>query len=275
MEHIETPHGQLPKMGLGTFSIPLDQLPETIGNAIALDCNMIDTALLYNNEAQIGDILQRQGHHRNAYLLETKIDGKTIWGTKQMLHLNRISIRRAYRNACRKLKSNHIDIFLIHSPFRHYERFVKKLNRMKKMGQIQLWGICNISLERLQKLYAQTGIYPDVVQIEVHPYFTNTELVNFCQKNGIIVEARSPLTHGKALKEWAKEPVLQNIAQRYEMTIPQVILRWNTQRNIIVLPRTTSMDHMRENVGSFNFTLSQEDIAAISSLNKNQSYGVK
>lgn len=116
-------------------------------------------------------------------------------------------------------------------------------------------------------------LLPDVVQVEIHPYFSNKSLIEFCHLHNIVIEARSPFAHGDAMNDWLNEPILQNIAIAHQSTIYQVILRWITQQNVIGLPRTSNIEHLKENMNSFDIILSEDEIRAIDSLNKNRSYG--
>ena len=273
MEYISTPFGPFPKMGLGTFSIPQSQLPGILSQAVQMGCTLFDTALLYRNEDLIGQSLQ--SFQRQSLCLQTKVNSQVLRGCRKYLRLDRISVSKAYRNACSRLRTPYLNAFLFHQPFRGYERQLQKAFALKAQGIFQLIGICNITLPQLQSLHAATGLHPDIIQVEIHPYHSNQPLVRYCQQHGIIVQARSPFAHGDAFEAWSQEPVLQELAATHQATIPQLILRWSAQQDIVVLPRTSNIHHLAENLQSFNLHLSPTEIDAINSLNQDRSFGVK
>ena len=161
---------------------------------------------------------------------------------------------------------------MLHSPFVGYENVIRKYQKIKSSGAIGLIGVCNLNLSRLQDL-ERMNLLPDLVQVEIHPYHSNNAVVEFCHSHSIVVEARSPFAHGDDFDEWKNEPVLQDLAKRYQATIPQVILRWITQRGIIALPRTQSTKHLEENIESFKLAFTEEEMDSISGLNRDMSYG--
>ncbi len=111
-------------------------------------------------------------------------------------------------------------------------------------------------------------------QIEIHPYHSSKELISFCQDNGIIVEARSPFAHGDALKDWGSDRILQNLSTEYQKTVPQIILRWITQQKVVVLPRSTTQKHIKDNINIFDFKMTESQLLMIDKLNRNQSFGI-
>ncbi len=272
MEYIQTQIGLLPKIGLGTFSVPDWALRELIPVALTLGCGIIDTAYKYHNEEVIGEILSERVGDRKDYYIETKANAELFLGNLRYLRLNKKSPETILRKSCIRLKSDYIDIFMLHSPFVGYENVIRKYQKIKSSGAIGLIGVCNLNLSRLQDL-ERMNLLPDLVQVEIHPYHSNNAVVEFCHSHSIVVEARSPFAHGDDFDEWKNEPVLQDLAKRYQATIPQVILRWITQRGIIALPRTQSTKHLEENIESFKLAFTEEEMDSISGLNRDMSYG--
>ena len=262
-----------PCIGIGTFSVSESELPELLQTGIEIGYKLIDTAFKYKNETLIGNILKDLKVNRNQVLIETKAGSELLRGRKRYLYLDKISIKKAIKRACERLKTDYIDIFLIHAPFKGYEKSFQELLKFRESKIIKLIGICNINYEQLQLLYEKTGAYPDVVQVEVHPYFANLKLCEFCLAHEIIVEARSPFAHGDALEEWANESRLQFLAVKYKKTILQIILKWIQQRGIVPIPRTNSISHLRENIDLYDFSLTDDEIKSINEMNRNLSYG--
>lgn len=264
---------EFPSIGIGTFSVSENKLSELIDIGTANGYRLIDTAFKYNNESLIGNILHKLKLDRSQMILETKAGSELLRGRKRYLYLDKISIEKAINLACKRLRTDHIDIFLIHAPFKGYETCFKKLLKFRKSQKVKLVGVCNVNYEQLQTLYEKVGVLPDVVQVEVHPYFANFKLCEFCLTHGIIVEARSPLAHGDALGKWADEPILQRLSNRYQKSIPQIILKWIQQRGIIPIPRTNSVSHLIEDIELSDFSLNDDEIRSINGLNKDLSYG--
>ncbi|MCQ2294802.1 MAG: aldo/keto reductase [Bacteroidales bacterium] len=268
-------HTTLPKIGLGTYAIADDCLPGLVAEALKMGYSLFDTALAYPNESVLGAVLLSTGGDRRSYLVESKAPYKLLCGHRQLGYLDARHVRCAYRKTLKDVGLSQLDIYLLHTPFPGYHRHMRQLKRMKDRGEVALMGVCNISLEQLEHLYAHLHFLPDIVQVEVHPYFTNKQLIAYCQHHGVMVEARSPLAHGDAMQQWLQEPALLQLAQKYQKSIPQVILRWLTQQDIIPLPRTSNVHHLQENINIFDFSMTAAELASIDALNKNQSFGVK
>lgn len=273
MESLSNKYRRFPKIGLGTFSIPREILGEIIPLAIDLGYTLFDTAYKYKNEDTIGETLTNSKCSREDVLLQTKLNPELLIGNLRYFRLNGISPHTACRKACNRLRTNYLDVLMLHSPFPGYEKRLEALMSLKKEGSVRLVGICNIGLNQLIHL-ERMNLLPDVVQVEVHPYFSNKPIVDFCHAHDIILEVRSPFAHGDAMSDWLKEGVLQDIAKRNNATIPQVILSWIITQGIIALPRTSNKDHLRENIDSQNLKLTEEEMESINSLNQDKSYGV-
>ncbi|MCQ2294040.1 MAG: aldo/keto reductase [Bacteroidales bacterium] len=262
-----------PPIGIGTYSLKNEELQHILESSVNLGYQLIDTAYKYRNEFAIGQVLRDIQIERSRVWLETKAGPELILGRKRFLRLDKKSVGKVLNEACHRLCTDYIDVFLLHCVFAGYKDSFCELLEYKKMGQVRFVGVCNISLEQLENLYEDVGIYPDVVQVEIHPYYTNLRLRKYCQEHGIMVEARSPFAHGDAWESWLREPVLVKLKEKYQVSIPQLILRWLSQNNIIALPRTVNYGHLKENLRSLEFNISEEDMSLIESLNRNQSYG--
>lgn len=273
MEFLNASLGQLPLIGLGTFSISHTILEDLIPVALDLGYTLFDTAYKYQNESVLGRILQESGRDRSDYFLETKVCAEQLLGNLRFLRLNARTLNYCFQSAIQKLRTDYINIGMLHSTFHDYEKFFVQLLDLKQAGRINSVGICNITLEQLKAMYDIVGHYPDVVQCEVHPYFSNRELISFCQEQGIVVEARSPLAHGDALEEWGNEAIFNDLCNKYKKSVSQIVLRWITQQGVIALPRTSNLKHLKDNINIFDILLTEEEMQSLDNLNRNQSYG--
>lgn len=275
MEYITILNTTLPKIGLGTFAIPESTLPGLISEALGSGYSLFDTALAYPNEHALGSALMLSGADRRSFQIQTKAPYNLLRGHRVFNYFDGRSANNVYRKTLKDLGLENADIYLLHCPFKGFFKHMCQIKRMREECVMSLMGICNISLEQLEWMHSEINILPDVVQVEVHPYCTQKELVSYCHLHGIVVEARSPFAHGDAMDEWNEEIILQQLSEKYCKSVPQVILRWLTQQDIIALPRTSNSQHLKDNINIFDFSLSAEEISQIDSLNRNQSFGVK
>lgn len=275
MDYLNVQNVRLPLVGLGTFLVRPETMSSAIKAAVDNGCCLIDTAQRYGNENDIRVALGGNGIVRDNVILETKVSGDLLLGNLRYLRLNRRSIKSTYRESCQNLGTNYLDIYLIHAPYNGFEKHYCNLIKLQEETDIKLIGICNVTIDHLKQLKTETGAFPQLIQIEMHPYFTNKDLLLFCKDNDIAVESRSPFVHGDAFDEWNKEPVLLSLSNKYNKTIPQIILRWVTQQDVIALPRSNNAEHILENSNIFDFTLERSEIEKIDELNKNKSFGCK
>ncbi len=275
MECIDCNGIELPLLGLGIYSMHNGILKGVVEQCINNGYRLFDTAQLYENEEELWDSLKRQKAKGKKIFYQTKIPGKLLQGSKRWLYLNKKSVKQQCVNKYSYMEGSLPDIYLLHSTFLGFERQYAKMLDFQQKYCVPLIGICNVNVDEIKSLYSVTGKYPQVVQVEIHPYHSNQILVDFCKEKGILVEARSPFAHGDALADWQCEAILTDLARTYNKTVPQIILRWITQQKIIAIIRSTNPQHIQENIGIFGFHLSNQEMEMISTLNKDESYGVK
>ena len=275
MEYVDCNGLQLPLIGLGTYSIHNGTLNETVGQCVKNRYRLFDTAQLYENEEELWNCLKQQKAIGEKIIYQTKIPGKLLQGSKRWLYLNKKSVKRQCVNKYSYMNGSLPDVYLFHSPFQGFERQYSKMLDFQQKYSVSLIGICNVSVDEIKSLYNITGKYPQIVQVEIHPYHSNRVLVDYCRDKGIIVEARSPLAHGDAMADWQGEDILTGLSRTYNKTVPQIILRWITQQQIIAVTRTAKPQHIEENISIFDFHLSHQEMEMIDNLNKNKSFGVK
>lgn len=275
MEYLNCNGLQLSQLGLGTYSMHNGTLKEAVEKCVKSGYRLFDTAQLYENEESLWTILKQQKADGEKIIYQTKVPGKLLQGSKRWLYLNKKSVKQQCVNRYSYMNGSLPDIYLFHSPFQGFERQYIKLLDFQQKYCIPLVGICNVNIDDISSLYCVTGKYPQVVQVEIHPYHSNRVLVDFCRGKGIIVEARSPFAHGDALADWQSESILSDMARTYKKTVPQIILRWITQQQVIAITRTTNPQHIEENMSIFDFHLSHQEMEKIHNLNRNKSFGVE
>jgi diketogulonate reductase-like aldo/keto reductase len=246
----------IPIIGIGTVKV--NNLNEIIPAAINNGYSLIDTAINYKNEEEIGKALQGK---REKVFIVSKIQISTN-GYNETL--------KAVEGSLKRLKTTYIDLMLIHQPFGDVYGEWRALEKLYNEGVLKSIGVSNFDVPKLMDLLIHSSIQPMVNQIELHPYFQQKELVEFCKQEDIIIQAWSPLGQGKI--NFNKDKILCDIAQKYNKSVYEIILRWDIQNNIIPLPRTTSIEHLKSNIDISNFELSEEDIDNIKKLDQNHTF---
>lgn len=244
-------------LGYGVFEIPDDSCAGCVLSAIGCGYRHIDTAQIYGNEAGVGDAVSACGVDRKELFITSKVWVKN-YGYDETLKSIELSLK--------KLKTDYIDLMLLHRPFFDYKSAWKALEKAREEGMVRSIGISNFNKKQTQEILDIATVAPSVNQIETHPYFVCKELKAFLAQNGIAVEAWYPLGHGN--KKLLREKAVAALAEKYSKTAPQIILRWHIQSGNIVFPKTLNLEHMRENLDIFGFTLSAEDVEVLDALDK-------
>lgn len=246
----------IPQLGVGTYKVPAEVTADLVEGAIAAGYRHIDTAALYGNEAEVGEGLRASGVARDEVFVTTK-----VWNDDQGFD----QTLRAFDASAEKLGLERVDLYLIHWPIPSADRYVdtwRALLRLQQEGRATSIGVSNFSVPHLERLRDETGVLPAVNQVELHPRFPQNELVAWQAAHGIVTEAWAPLARGGLLDE----PVLARIAEKYGKTPAQVVIRWHLDRDLVVFPKSVSLDRIRENGDVFDFTLDADDHAQIATL---------
>ena len=274
MEYVTLRNGvRVPMIGYGTYPLKGENLRKTLQKAYKSGYTLFDSAFLYQNEKDIGGCIANGVLDREKVVLTSKIQGIQYQGRRRYLYLDRVSVAKAYRMACRKFETDQLDIYLLHSPFKGYTKAYKELMYLYKQNKVKVIGVSNFNELELDYLYHECGEYPMINQIELHPYNTMKSLVAYCKKHGIQVEAYSPFGRGNIVEEILNNSFLQEIATSHGKTVGQVVLRWIVQQGIITIPRSTNEERMKQNLDVFDFTLTGSEMAYIDSLNQNKGFG--
>ncbi|HWL96948.1 MAG TPA: aldo/keto reductase [Nocardioidaceae bacterium] len=253
----------IPQLGFGVFQIDPDDTKDATLAALEVGYRHIDTAEMYGNEAQVGEAVRASGIDRDDIFVTSKLNNS--------FHAYGEALG-AFDQTLKDLAFDYLDLFLVHWPLPGVGDFVetwKAMEEIYRSGRVRAVGVSNFQKHHLQRLFDETEIVPAVNQIEVHPYLVQDELRAFGTEHGIPTEAWSPLGRGAVLEEHT----LEQIAKRHERTPAQVTLRWHLQRGDIVFPKSINRHRMEENFDVFGFDLSQDEIAEISALNRDERIG--
>ncbi|MEK4345273.1 MULTISPECIES: aldo/keto reductase [Paenibacillus] len=256
----------MPWLGLGVFQVEEgSELIQAVKSAIAHGYRSIDTAAIYQNETGVGQAIKEALQDNNLSREELFVTSK-VW-TADMGYEETIA---AYEASLAKLGLEYLDLYLIHWPVKgKYKETWRALETLYKEGRVKAIGVSNFQIHHLEDVMKDAEIKPMVNQVELHPYLSQQALLSFCQEQGIQLEAWSPLMQGQLLDQ----PVLKQIAAKYSKSVAQVIIRWDLQRGIITIPKSTKEHRIIENVDVFDFLLTEEDMNLINALNQDQRVG--
>jgi 2,5-diketo-D-gluconate reductase A len=254
---------EIPQLGLGVWQVPQEQTAEVVLTALNAGYRHIDTAAGYGNEAGVGDALRASGLAHEDVFVTTKLANEAHGREKAL---------RAFDESMAKLQLEYLDLYLIHWPglADDYVETWQVFEELQREGRIRSIGVSNFQKTHLRKLFDETGIVPSVNQVEQHPYLVQDDLRAFNAEHGIVTEAWSPLAKGGDL---LKEDVVTSVAQELGKDPAQVVLRWHVQLGNIVIPKSVTPSRIESNIDVFDFTLSDEQVAAISGLNRDERTG--
>ena len=261
MEYITLRNGiKMPILGYGVFQVSKEECERCVLDALKVGYRLIDTAQRYENEEEVGNAIAKCGIPREEIFITTKV-WIEFYGYQEA--------KKSVLESLKKLKVDYIDLVLLHQPFNDYYGAYRALEDLYKEGKIRAIGVSNFYPDRFVDLALNVEIPPFVNQIEIHPLFQRYEEQKWIEKYSCVAEAWSPFGHGR--KDMFNNPVIKTIGDKYDKTVAQVILRWLIQRNIVVIPKSTHIERMKQNFDVFDFTLSKEDMEMISSLDENTS----
>jgi 2,5-diketo-D-gluconate reductase A len=247
---------EIPILGFGVFQITdLTECERSVVDAIQTGYSHIDTAASYQNEEAVGRGIKQSGVAREKLFITTKlwIQSNGYEGTL-----------RAFENSLKRLQLDYIDLYLIHQPFGDVYGEWRAIEELYQQGKVRAIGVSNFPPDRIMDLMIHNKITPAVNQIEVNPFHQQIETQKFLQENSVQVEAWAPFAEGR--NNIFKNELLLSIAAKHNKSVAQVILRWLTQRGIVVLSKSVRKERMIENISVFDFELSAEDMIAITTL---------
>lgn len=269
MDYIEFYNGnQMPMLGLGTFRVENDDTcKEAVKHAIESGYRSIDTAKVYGNEEQVGQGI-KEG------LESTGLNREDIFVTSKLFFedFGRKNVAQAYETSIQKLGLDYLDLYLVHWPGTNEAVMIdtwKGMEDLYKDNRVKNIGVSNFNPDHFEALLAQVSIKPVINQVEFHPYFTQEKLRKYLEAQNIYMESWSPFMNAQILND----ETLNEIGKEVNKSAAQVIIKWNMQHNVVVIPKSVTSSRIEENIDVFDFELSAEQMKRIDDLNKDQRIG--
>ena len=260
MEYITLNNGtKAPLCGIGTFMMSPADAEEAVYNALTNGYRMIDTANAYMNEKAVGRGLKRSGVARGEVYLITK-----LWPSVYA------DADKAIDETLARLGTDYVDLLFLHQPVGDYIGAYRAMERAVKAGKVKSLGLSNFPEAQIKEVIDATEVPPAFVQVEAHPYYPQTALKAYLKPMGTAIMAWYPLGHGD--KSLVNEEVFTKLAEKYGKSNAQVILRWHTQVGDVVIPGSKNVDHIRDNINIFDFTLTDDELAEIAKVDQGKRY---
>jgi 2,5-diketo-D-gluconate reductase A len=257
MEKVTLNNGvEMPILGFGVFQVTnLVECERSVLDAIATGYRLVDTAASYGNEEAVGNAIKKSGVSREEVFITTKvwIQSNGYEGTK-----------KSFQASLKKLQLDYLDLYLVHQPMGDVYGEWRAMQELYKEGRVRAIGVSNFPPDRLTDLIVHNEIVPAINQIETHPFHQQTETQNFLQEHGVQIQSWGPFAEGK--NNLFTNELLTTISKKYNKSVAQVVLRWLTQRGVIVIPKSVRRERMEENFNIFDFELSAEDMEVIKTL---------
>ncbi|ATY83587.1 2,5-diketo-D-gluconic acid reductase [Kyrpidia spormannii] len=252
---------EMPILGFGVYQVPdAQECEQCVYEALTTGYRLIDTAATYQNEEAVGKAIQRSGVPREEIFVTTK-----LW--VQDTGYDRT--KKAFEKSLKRLGLDYLDLYLIHQPFGDVYGSWRAMEELYREGKIRAIGVSNFQMDRLVDLIIHNEVVPAVNQIETHPFCQQIESAEFMKQHGVQIESWGPFAEGR--NNLFQNAVLVSIAEKYNKSVAQVVLRWLIQRNIVVIPKSVHKKRIIENFNVFDFELSQADMQTIATLDTKQS----
>ena len=261
MEFVTLNNGvKMPLLGYGVYQISKEECEACVINAIKVGYRLIDTAQSYFNEESVGNAIEKCGVPREELFITTK-----VWISNYGYDKTRESVL----NSMKKLKVDYLDLVLLHQPFGDYYGAYHALEDLYNAGKLRAIGVSNFYPDRLSDICAFNEITPQINQVETNPFNQQIEAQENMIKNNVQIEAWAPFGEGR--NDMFNNTTLKKIADKYEKSVAQVILRWLTQRGVVALAKSVNLNRMQENFNIFDFKLSDEDMDTMKNLDTKNS----
>ena len=261
MEQITLYNGvKMPIVGYGVYQVSKEECERCVMDALAVGYRSIDTAQSYFNEEEVGNAIKKSGVPREDIFLTTK-----VWVERYGYE----EAKKSVFESMRKLRTDYLDLVLLHQPFSDYYGAYRALEDLYNEGKLRAIGVSNFYPDRLVDMALFNRVKPMVNQVETHPFHQQTEAKKWMERYGVQIEAWAPFGEGRG--GLFENPVLAEIAEKHKKTTAQVMLRWHIQRGVVVIPKSTHKERMEENLNIFDFALDQTDMNRISELDQKQS----
>ena len=251
---------EMPMVGFGVFQVSDEDTEKAVLEALKAGYRLLDTAAVYGNEAGVGRAIKASGIPREEIFVTTK-----LWIQRENGYEN---TQKALENSLTRLGLDYVDLYLMHQPFGDVHEQWRAMEDLYKAGKARAIGVSNFHMDRLMDLITCHEIVPAVNQIETHPFYQRDAEIAFHKELGILQQAWAPLAEGKF--EIFSNPILTQIAQKHGKSVAQVVLRWLNQRGVAIIPKSVKVERMLENREIFDFTLDEQDLAQIATLNRDE-----
>ena len=259
METVKLNNGvEMPVIGIGTFMLTPDEAENSVYHALRNGYSLIDTANAYVNEKAVGRAIKKSGIDRNKIFLETKLWPAFYEEDDQI------------DKTLERLNTDYIDLLLLHQPSGNYMYAYKLMEKAVEEGKVKAIGLSNFNEKQIKEIIECCKIKPTVLQTEAHPYYPQTQMKKFLNENDMKIQAWYPLGHGDSTL--INEPIFTKLAQKYNKSNVQIILRWHIQLNHIVIPGARKEEHIKSNIDIFDFELTKEEMKEIENIDKNKRY---
>jgi 2,5-diketo-D-gluconate reductase A len=252
---------KMPILGFGVFQIAdAEECERSVFDALQVGYRLIDTAAAYGNEEAVGRAIKRSGVEREEVFVTTK-----LWVSDAGYE----RAKKAFERSLQRLQLDYLDLYLIHQPYGDVYGSWRAMEELYGEDRVRAIGVSNFHPDRLMDLIVHNEVVPAVNQVETHPFNQQVEAYHFMREQGVQIESWGPFAEGK--NNIFGNELLRSIAEKHKKTVAQVILRWLTQRGVVVIPKSVRQERIIENFNVFDFELSPEDMAAIISLDTKQS----
>lgn len=252
---------KMPLNGIGTYSLTGEECYTAIESALQAGVRLIDTAYIYGNEEEIGEAIKNSGIPREEIFITTKIYPSQYDNPLE-----------AIEEALDRLDVTYIDLMLLHHPGTNDIEAYQAMEDYVDAGKIHSIGLSNWYVEELESFLDEVTIIPAVVQNEIHPYYQENDVIPYIQEKGIVVEGWYPFGGRGHTEELLNNPVICEIAKQHNVSSAQVILRWNLQKGVIVIPGSSNPEHIQENTELYDFSLTDEEMQQINALDRNEKH---
>lgn len=252
---------KMPLNGIGTYSLTGDVAYDSISSALESGVRLIDTAYMYHNEEEIGRAIRDSNIPREEIFVITKIYPSQFDNPESAIEL-----------ALEKLDIGYIDMMLLHHPGDNDVKAYHAMEKYVKEGKIRSIGLSNWYVEELETFLPQISITPALVQNEIHPYYQENDVIPYIQNLGIVVQGWYPFGGRGHTGELLNNEAIVEIAQDHDVSSAQVILRWNLQKGVVVIPGSSNPDHIKENTQIYHFELTEEQMNKINALDRNEKH---
>ena len=252
---------EMPLNGIGTYSLTGETCYNSITSALNSGVRLIDTAYMYNNEEEVGRAIRDSGIPREEIFVITKIYPSQFDNSEEAIEM-----------ALDKLDIGYIDMMLLHHPGTNDVNAYKAMEKYVQQGKIHSIGLSNWYIDELEEFLPQIEITPALVQNEIHPYYQELDVVPYIQSKGIVVQGWYPFGGRGYTSELLNDKTIVEIANTHNVTSAQVILRWNLQRGVVVIPGSSNPEHIKENTDIYNFELTDQEMQKIEELNRDEKH---